>query len=137
MLQHLIALIKNEVFDVLQAEGLLEDECADTPGSSNNNMRAVLFQDLLILLDGHATKEHRHLDSGHVLGETLILFANLEGQLSSVAHNKDRDLEQNKDIDDFRFAMVFSWVNKQILRKYAFYLTNISPDHPLVQSAAG
>lgn len=96
LLQHLIALIKNKVFDVLQAEVLLEDECADTPGGSHNNMRAVLFQDLLILLDGHATEEHRYLDGGHVLGETLILFADLEGQLSSVAHDKDRHLEHRE-----------------------------------------
>lgn len=81
------------MFDVLQAEAFLEDKRTDTPRSSDNNVRAVLFQDLLVLLDGQSTKEHRHLDSGHVLGETLILFANLEGQLSSVAHYKDRDLE--------------------------------------------
>lgn len=106
------------MFDVLQAEALLDDECADTPRSSNNDVRAILFQDLLILLNGQATKEHRHLNGGHVLGETLILFANLEGQLASVAHDEDRDLEDNKDIRDFRvFATVLSWVNKRGLEK--------------------
>ena len=33
-----------------------------------------------------------YLDSAHVLGETFVLFANLEGQLAGVAHDDDRHL---------------------------------------------
>lgn len=93
LLQHFITLIKHKVFDVLQAEALVVDEGQGTSRSSDDNVRTVLLQDFLVLLDGQATKEHGHLDTGHVLGEALILFADLEGQLSSVAHYKNRHLE--------------------------------------------
>jgi hypothetical protein len=47
-------------------------------------VRAILLQDIFILLDGHSSKEHSYLDVVHVLAESLILFADLEGQLSCV-----------------------------------------------------
>lgn len=92
LLQHPIALVKHKVFDVLHVEGLVADEGQGTSWSSYDNVRAVLLQDVLVLLHGQAAKEHRHLYSGHVLGEALVLFADLEGQLSRVAHYKDRHL---------------------------------------------
>ena len=39
------------------------------------------------------TYRYHYLDSGHVLGEALVLLADLEGQLAGVAHDQDRDLE--------------------------------------------
>ena len=33
-----------------------------------------------------------HLDAAHVLGESLVLLADLEGQLAGVAHDDDRHL---------------------------------------------
>lgn len=33
-----------------------------------------------------------YLNATHVLGESFVLFADLEGQLSGVAHNDDGDL---------------------------------------------
>ena len=33
-----------------------------------------------------------YLDTGEVLGEPLVLFADLEGQLAGVAHDDDRHL---------------------------------------------
>lgn len=38
-----------------------------------------------------------HLDTGHVLGETLILLADLKGQLPRVAHDQDRHLWGGQD----------------------------------------
>ncbi len=75
------------MLDVLQSEGLVPDEGEDAAWCSDDDMRAVLLQDLLVLLDGQTTKEYRCLYCGHVLGEPLILFADLEGQLSCVAHD--------------------------------------------------
>lgn len=75
------------MLDVFQAEGLVPGECEDSSRGSNNNVRTILLQDLFILLDGQATKEYCSLYCGHVLGETLVLFTDLEGQLSCVAHD--------------------------------------------------
>lgn len=105
LLQHLIAFIEHKVLDVLHAEGLVTNEGQRTSGCSYDDVRAVLFQDFLILLDSQATKEHRHLDSGHVLGEALVLFADLEGQLSCVAHHKNRHLQENNT--ELLFCLLF------------------------------
>lgn len=40
-----------------------------------------------MLSSGHTTIEHASLDGGHVLGEALILVANLEGELACVAEH--------------------------------------------------
>lgn len=75
------------MLDILQDEGLVPDEGQDAAWCSNNDVRAVLLQHILILLDGQATKEHCCFYCGHVLREALILFTDLEGQLSCVAHD--------------------------------------------------
>ena len=36
-----------------------------------------------------------YLDGSHELAEPLVLLADLEGQLSGMAHHKHRDLKQN------------------------------------------
>lgn len=75
------------MLDILQVKVLVPGESEDAAWGPNHNVRAVLLQDLFILLDGQATKEYRRLYRGHVLGETLVLFTDLEGQLSCVAHD--------------------------------------------------
>lgn len=75
------------MLDVLQSKGLVPDEGQDAAWRPDDDVRAVLLQDLFILLDGQATEEHCRFYCGHVLGETLVLFADLEGQLSCVAHD--------------------------------------------------
>jgi hypothetical protein len=37
-----------------------------------------------------------NLDAGHVLGETLVLLADLEGQLAGMTHDDDRNLKRQK-----------------------------------------
>lgn len=88
LLQHLIALIQDEVFDVLEAEGLVADESEDTPRRPHHNVWAVLLHHLLVLLDGQAAEEHCHLHRGHILGEAFILFTDLEGQLTCMTHHQ-------------------------------------------------
>lgn len=87
LLQHFVTLIQHEMFDILQAEGLAPDQSEDTAWRSDHNVRAVFLQDFFILLDGKTAEEHCGFYSGHILGETLVLFADLEGQLSCVAHD--------------------------------------------------
>lgn len=61
-------------------------------------MRASLLvlQGLHVGLDGCTAVEDASLDAGHVLAETVVLVANLVGQLASVAHDDDRDLAINR-----------------------------------------
>lgn len=94
LFQHFVALVQHKVFDVLQVEDLAVDQCQSATGCSHHNVWAVLLQHLLVFFYSHATKEHRHLDTRHVLGEALVLFADLEGQFSGVAHDKYRHLEE-------------------------------------------
>lgn len=49
----------------------------------------LVLQDLGVLLDGSTTIEHASLDVRHVLGESVILIANLECQLTGVAHDQN------------------------------------------------
>lgn len=99
LFQHFVALVQHKVFDVLQLEDLAVDQRQGATGCSHHNVRTVLLQHLLVLLNGHAAEEHRHLDARHVLGEALVLFADLKGQFSGVAHDKDWHLEENKCIE--------------------------------------
>lgn len=84
------------MFDILQVEVLVANEGKSTARCAHHDVGTVLAENLLILLDREATKEHSALHSGHVLGETLILFADLESQLTCVAHHKNRHLEERK-----------------------------------------
>lgn len=52
----------------------------------------LVAEQLLVLLDVGATVEHSSLNFRHVLAETLVLVADLEGKLTSVAHNQNADL---------------------------------------------
>lgn len=70
---------------------LVADEGVETTGSSDDDVRVsiLVLQDLGILLDGSTTVEDAGLDVGHVLGEAVVLVANLEGQLTGVAHDQN------------------------------------------------
>ena len=61
MFKHLIALIQDEVFDVLQVELLALDKGQDTSGGSNDDVRTIGLQDLLVLGDGQAAKKDANL----------------------------------------------------------------------------
>jgi hypothetical protein len=54
--------------------------------------RVLVLNQLDVLLDGSSAVEHAGLNVGHVLGEAVVLVANLESQLSRMAHDKHRDL---------------------------------------------
>ena len=81
LLQHFVTLIQDKVLDVLGVEGLVLDQGQDPPRGTHHDVRAVVLQHLLVLLDADTTKEDRDLDVVKVLTETLVLLVNLEGQL--------------------------------------------------------
>lgn len=80
------------MLDVLQVESVATGQSEDTTRRADHNVRTVLLQRLLVLLDSNAAEEDAHLDVGHVLAESLVLLADLEGQLSRVTHDENGDL---------------------------------------------
>ena len=86
LLQHFVALIQDKVLDVLGVERLVLDQGQDPPRGTHHDVRAVVLQHLLVLLDADTTKEDGDLDVVKVLAETLVLLINLEGQLPGNGH---------------------------------------------------
>lgn len=70
---------------------LVANKGVETTGSSDDDVGVSLLvlQNLGILLDGSATVEDAGLDVGHVLGEPVVFVADLEGQLTGVAHDQN------------------------------------------------
>ena len=117
LLEHFVALIKDEVLQVLQVEFLGPHEGQDTARSADHYVGAVGLQNLLVLSDSQSTEKHadlkfietnfrqnilhtrllaNYLDARHVFGEPLVLLADLEGQLASVAHDQHGNLAFNR-----------------------------------------
>ena len=61
LLEHFVALVQDEVLDVLQVELLALDESQESAGSSDDDVRAVGLQDLLVFGDGQTAEEHSDL----------------------------------------------------------------------------
>jgi hypothetical protein len=55
-------------------------------------VRAVILQDITILLNGDSTIKHSGLDFRKVLGKTLVLVSNLERKLTGMTENKNGNL---------------------------------------------
>ena len=62
MFKHLVALVQDEMLQVLQGQLLALDEGENSAGGSHHDMRAVVFQHLLVLSDGE--RWHRVSSSG-------------------------------------------------------------------------
>ena len=88
LVQHLVTFIKHKVFDVLEVEMPGADKGKDTSRRPDDDVRTVVAQRLLVLLHQHAAEEHGDLHTVHVLGEALVLLADLESQLTGVAHHQ-------------------------------------------------
>ena len=100
------------MFDVFEIEGLSTDQSQNTSGGTDNNVWAVLLQNFLVLFNWHTTEEDgnlkisgkiceklnlfsKYLHGIHVFWESLVLFWNLEGQFTSVAHDDDGHISIN------------------------------------------
>lgn len=91
LVEHLVALIEDEHADTAETEVLVAHQSVETTGSTDDDVGVglLVLEDLGILLDGSTTVEDAGLDVGHVLAETVVLVADLEGELTSVAHDQD------------------------------------------------
>mmetsp|Transcript_23196 Transcript_23196/g.59619 ORF Transcript_23196/g.59619 Transcript_23196/m.59619 type:complete len:325 (+) Transcript_23196:629-1603(+) len=92
LLEHLVALIEDEVLDLAEVEVLVARKRQHAPRRADEDVRRVRLEDLLVLGDGHATVEDARLDVGQVPGEPHKLVVDLEGQLARVAHHDHRRL---------------------------------------------
>ena len=94
--KHLVTFVQDKMLDMFHVEALVADQSQNSSRGSNYNVRAVCFQDLLVLLDGHATKENGNLHIVSVLAESLVFFADLESQFTSMAEDDDRNLKHKE-----------------------------------------
>jgi len=90
--QDAIALVEDEMLDVIELEGLLLGKAEDAAGSTDDDVGAVVLEDVTVGLDGDTAIEDGGLDLGKVLGEALVLVGDLEGKLPSVANDQDGNL---------------------------------------------
>ena len=113
LVQHLIALIEHESLHASEPELFLSDQRVETARCSDDNMwvSLLILQHLLVLLDIGTAVEHSRLDLWHVLAEALIFVADLECELTRVAHDEDRgfasdwlDLLKGAENEDCRLS---------------------------------
>lgn len=92
LIQHLVALIENEVLDVSQRQSFVSDKSIETTWSSNNDIGVLLFvfQQFEVLCHWSTTIKDSSLHLRKVLAKSSVLVLNLICQLSSVAHYEDR-----------------------------------------------
>lgn len=89
-LQHLVALVEDEVAAAVELEVLLARKVEDAPWRADHDLGGLVLQQVLVRLDGHAAVEHRHLDGRHVRAEALKLLADLQ-------HQRSRHQQQHRD----------------------------------------
>jgi len=91
LIQHLIALIKDEDLDIPKPKFLLSDQGVQSAGCRNDDVGVgvLISQGFDILLHRRSAVEDCRLDLRKVLAEACVLILNLVCQLAGVAHNKD------------------------------------------------
>ena len=92
LFEHFVALVQYKVLDTLCVETLVPSKGIETAWGGDDNMGALGgLEEFLILLNGSSTIEDGSADVGHVLGESEVLIADLEGEFTGVAEYDDRD----------------------------------------------
>jgi hypothetical protein len=80
------------VLDTLGVETLVPSERVELPRGGDDDVRALGgLGEFLGLLDAGSAVEDGGADTGHVLCESEVLVADLEGEFASVAEDDDRD----------------------------------------------
>ena len=90
LIQHFIALIKDEDLDVSESKLLVADKGIESAGCRNNDMwmRVLIRQNLNVFLHRGSTVEYCRLDLWHILAESCILVFDLIGQFARVTHDE-------------------------------------------------
>jgi hypothetical protein len=61
LFEHLVALVEDEVLDVLEVEFLAPNESENPARGAHDDVRAVGLEHLLVLRDGETTEKHADL----------------------------------------------------------------------------
>ena len=80
------------MLDVFQIEHLFLSESEHPPRRAHDDVRAIGAKRLLVLLNVDPAEEDGHLQTGHVLGKTIVFFFDLIGQFARVTHDEHADL---------------------------------------------
>ena len=86
LLQHLVTLVEDEMFEVLQGKFLAPDESEDPARRANHDVGAVSLQDLLVLGDSQASEEHSNLEHKINATVTFLHFVFNLFELNSCPH---------------------------------------------------
>lgn len=141
MVEHLVALIKDKDTNTAQSQELVADQSVKPARCTDNDVRVgvLVLQNLGVLLDGSTTVEDARLDVGHVLGESVVLVANLECQLTGVAHDQDRALagdglnllqsgeDEDSSLSETRLGLADDVTTKKSLRNTCLLDCTIDP----------
>ena len=90
LVEHLVALVEDELADVAKLEMLVANKRIETTWRGDDDVWMCLLipQNFDVLVDLSASIEDTSLHVWQVLAETLVLGADLVGQFTSVAHDK-------------------------------------------------
>ena len=90
--EHFVALVEHKVLDLIELhDALLDGELHHASGRADDDVGAVVLEEVAVLPDGHAAVKDGALDVLEVLGEPLVLVVNLKGEPWVWQHN-DSDL---------------------------------------------
>ena len=92
LLEHLVALVEDEVLDVRRDEVAVADQLEHAAGRAHDDVRRLRLEDALVLRGGHAAVEDLGLHVGQVAREALELVGDLVGELARVAQDDGADL---------------------------------------------
>lgn len=98
LLEHFVAFIEYEMFDIGGVEMMLADEAVQTTRCGDNDVGAfgLVLEQFGILGNRRSTVEDGGADVGHVLGEPSVLVFDLIGEFTSVAEDDNGDLAVNR-----------------------------------------
>ena len=75
-IKHFVTFIENKVFDIFQVQWSVADQSLEPTRSCDHNMRWILLQCFLVLVDWHTTEKYSNLKSGQIwtseAGEWLL-----------------------------------------------------------------
>jgi len=91
LLEHFVAFVENEMFDVFGVEDFVSGKCVEATRRGDDDVWAFGFvtKNLSIFGDRCTTVEGANTDVRHVFAKTSVLVLDLERQLASVAKDQD------------------------------------------------
>ncbi len=90
LLQHLVALVQDEVLQVLEVQLLAADKGEDPARGADHDVRAVGLEHLLVLADGESAEEDGNLKEGNGANNSQTEFEKLNEDSQKVGYQEER-----------------------------------------------